>query len=324
VSLLALAAGSSLAPFVLISAACGMLIGLSVYSLSSRRASVTSRIEQFVSAGRLEIADHRSLIERALGDKQARKIARSPYWEKLRVELEVANVRWSLERALLATFVATVALAWILRTTTRSPLGVALALFLPVVLKMVIGRMAERQRRMFSEQLPDNLQVISSAMRAGQTFVGALSAVVEDAPEPSKRELHRAVTDEALGVPLSDALGQVTQRMRSSDFQHVSIVAALQRDTGGNTAEVVDLVAETIRDRIELRRMVRALTAQGRLAGIILSMLPIGILLIISVINPSYEHPLFHSTGGEIALGAGVVMSILGSYMINRIVKIEV
>ncbi len=162
-----------------------------------------------------------------------------------------------------------------------------LALFVPVVAQLAIKTLAGRQRRAFSEQLPDNLQVIASAMRSGQTFVGALKAVIEDAPEPSKRELRRAVLDEQLGIPLADALGQVTERMKSEDFKHVAIVAALQRETGGNTAEVIDLVAETVRERIEIRRLVRGLTAQGRLSGGILSLLPVGLLIFISMMNPA-------------------------------------
>jgi tight adherence protein B len=166
--------------------------------------------------------------------------------------------------------------------------------------------------------------VIASAMRAGQTFAGSLQAVVDDAPEPSSKELRRAVTDEALGVPLQDALGHVTERMKSEDFQHVAIVAGLQRDTGGNTAEVIDLVADTIRGRIELRRLVRGLTAQGRLAGFVLSALPAGLLLIISMINPSYAHPLFHSTPGLIALAVALGLMVSGSYIIRRIINITV
>ncbi len=91
----------------------------------------------------------------------------------------------------------------------------------------------------------------------------------------------------------------VTERMKSEDFQHIAIVASLQRETGGNTAEVVDLVAETVRERIEIRRMVRGLTAQGRLSGGVLSMLPVGLLILISLLNPVYVHPLFHSTAGS-------------------------
>jgi tight adherence protein B len=177
---------------------------------------------------------------------------------------------------------------------------------------------------MFADQLPDNLQVIASAMRAGQTFVGALKAVIEDAPEPSQRELRRAVLDEQIGIPLGDALRGVTERMQSEDFHHVAVVATLQRETGGNTAEILELVADTVRERIELRRMVRGLTAQGRLSGGVLSLLPVGLLMLISLLNPAYVHPLFHSTAGLIALGVSIGLVITGGLVIRKIVEIKV
>jgi tight adherence protein B len=213
---------------------------------------------------------------------------------------------------------------WLLVTETGSLFSAPLALLVPVGMNMAIRYLAERKRRLFADQLPDNLQVVAAAMRAGTTFAGALKTVVEDAPEPSRRELRRAVTDEALGVPLTDALDQVTERMRSEDFHHVAVVAALQRDTGGNTAEVIDLVADTIRERIEVRRMVRGLTAQGRLAGFVLSGLPVGLLLIISLVNPHYTHPLFHTTIGLVAMGIGVALCVSGSVIIRKIVNIQV
>ena len=130
--------------------------------------------------------------------------------------------------------------------------------------------------------------------------------------------------DEQLGIPLSEALSQVTERMQSEDFQHVAIIAGLQRETGGNTAEVIDLVAETVRERIEIRRMVRGLTAQGRLSGGVLALLPVGLLILISLINPSYVHPMFHTTAGLIALAVGGVLVISGGLVIRKIVEIEV
>jgi tight adherence protein B len=161
-------------------------------------------------------------------------------------------------------------------------------------------------------------------MRAGHTFIGALGVVAEDAPEPSRRELRRVLSDEALGVPLIDALNSVTARMKSSDFEHVALVATLQRETGGNTAEVIDTVTETIRERLELRRLVSALTAQGRLAGIVVSSLPVALLLFISLVNPNYIHPLFHKTAGIIALCVGAVMLGTGALIIRRIVDIKI
>jgi tight adherence protein B len=309
---------------VAVSAICGLLLGLAVMLAIGRHTDVSRRVGEFVSATNTGELDTKSLVERALGDKQTRSIDRSPFIQELRLLLDVGEVPFKLDQLALGVIVLTLFIGWAVVTETGSPVAAPLALLVPTVAYFGLKMKADRQRRTFSEQLPDNLQVIASAMRAGNTFVGALQAVVDDAPEPSARELRRAVTDEALGVPLTDALGRVTERMKSDDFQHVAIVAGLQRDTGGNTAEVIDLVADTIRGRIEIRRLVRGLTAQGRLAGFILSGLPAVLLLLISLINPAYAHPLFHSTVGLVALGFAAGLMIAGSYIIRRIINIDV
>lgn len=312
---------SSAAGALVACVAFGLLLGLAVLLAVTRRTDVSRRVGEFVGATEV---DAQSLVERALGDKQSRSIAKSPFLTQLRVELDVAEVPIGLDQILAVAILVTLLVGWLLVNETGSVIAAPLALMVPAGAYFGLRMKADRQRRAFSEQLPDNLQVIASAMRAGQTFVGSLQAVVDDAPEPSSKELRRAVTDEALGIPLPDALGHVTERMKSEDFQHVAIVAGLQRDTGGNTAEVIDLVAETIRGRIEIRRLVRGLTAQGRLAGFVLSGLPAALLMIISVINPSYAHPLFHTTPGLIALGFALGLMITGSYIIRRIINITV
>ena len=315
----------SVGPAVALSAACGILIGLAVLMLvGGRRVSVAKRISAYVGEGMRPADQGRSLIERALGDKQARQIARSPFMTRLRVEMEVADLKFGPEQLFFLILVCTVLIGWLLASSTHSLVAAPLALFVPVLANAIVKILAGRQRRAFSEQLPDNLAVIASAMRAGQTFIGALRAVLDDAPEPSKRELRRAVMDEQLGTPLTVALKRVTERMESEDFQHVAIVAALQRETGGNTAEVIDLVANTVRERIAIRRMIRGLTAQGRLSGGVLSMLPVGLLILISLINPTYVHPLFHTTTGLIGLGVGVGLVVIGALVIRKIVDIKV
>lgn len=315
---------NSLAGTIIVSGLAGVLLGVAIFVMLGGHESVADRVSSFVTIRPEQSDVGKSLIERALGDEQARKIARSPFLTRLRTEMEVADIKFGLEQLAALTLLVTILVGWLLEASTHSPIAALLAVLVPVGAQMVIKMLADRQRRLFSEQLPDNLQVVASAMRAGQPFVGALAAVVEDAPEPSKRELRRAVLDEQLGIPLPEALGQVTERMRSEDFQHVAIVAALQRETGGNTADIIDLVAETVRERIEIRRMVRGLTAQGRLSGGVLAMLPVGLLMFISVINPSYVHPLFHSTAGLIALGVGALLVISGALVIRKIIQIEV
>ncbi len=309
---------------IVVSTACGLLIGFAVLMLLTRRVTVAQRVGAYVTTNGVEDDSGRSLIERALGDKQTRKIARYPFIERLRIQMEVADLKFGPEQLLFLTLLITALVGWLMITSTHSPVAGLLALFVPFLAQFAIRMMADRQRRQFAEQLPDNLRVVASAMRSGQTFVGALRAVLEDAPEPSRRELRRAVMDEQLGIPLAEALSQVTERMQSEDFQHVAIVASLQRETGGNTAEVIDLVAETVQERIEIRRMVRGLTAQGRLSGGVLSFLPVGLLILISLINPTYMHPLFHTTPGIIGLGIGIGLVIAGGLVIRKIVAIEV
>src|SRR5205823_8566703 len=135
--------------------------------------------------------------------------------------------------SLLALLVAKVVIGSLL-------VGIVLAALIPNGVRSLLQRNLAHQRKMFAEQLPDHLQVLASALRAGHSFIGALSVVVNDAPEPSRTEFRRVVADEQLGVPLEDALHVVVERMESRELEQVALVAALQRQTGGTTAEVLD------------------------------------------------------------------------------------
>jgi tight adherence protein B len=179
-------------------------------------------------------------------------------------------------------------------------------------------------RDQFADQLADHLQVVASAMRAGHSFVGALSVASQDAPEPTRREFERAIADERLGVSIEDALDQVSDRMANPDLVHAALVAKLQRETGANAAEVLDRVSTTIRDRQELRRHIRALTAQQRIARWVLTSLPVALLLALTVLNPDYIRPLFEEPGGRILLGIGVFGIITGGLVMKKLVDIKV
>ena len=126
-------------------------------------------------------------------------------------------------------------------------------------------------RRAFEEQLADNLDVLAGAMRTGHSTMGALSVMADSSIEPSKTEFRRVLQDEQLGVPLDDALMVMARRMQSYDAEQLALVMRLQREAGGNTAEVLDRVAEVIRGRMELRRLVDVLTAQAKISRWILT-----------------------------------------------------
>jgi tight adherence protein B len=112
--------------------------------------------------------------------------------------------------------------------------------------------------------------------------------------------------------------------MASRDVEQLALVAELQRETSGNAAEVVDRVAETVRERFDLKRLIQTLTMQGRMSRWIVSALPIMIILALQVENPGYLHPLFASTGGRLVFGLAAAWAVVGSYVIKRIVEIEV
>jgi tight adherence protein B len=148
--------------------------------------------------------------------------------------------------------------------------------------------------------------------------------VVETSAEPMKSEMQRVVADEQLGIPLEQSLNVVAERMASRDLEQVALVAQLQREAGGNAAEVIDRVAETIRERHELRRLVNTLTAQGRMSRWIVSAIPLVIILLLQLINPRYLHPLVSSLAGKIVLVVATALVVGGSLVIKKIVDIKV
>jgi tight adherence protein B len=201
---------------------------------------------------------------------------------------------------------------------------VLFGLIVPFIVRGIILSRISRKRRLFADQLADNLDVLASGLRAGHSLIGAFSVVGADAPEPSKTEFKRVIADEQLGVSLEEALGGVARRMKSRDVEQVILVASVQGETGGNAAEVIDRVTESIRERQALRRLVRTLTAQGRLARWIVSLLPIALLFLITLVNHDYLKPLFTHTSGLVVLVLGGIMIVAGSVVIGRIVDIDV
>jgi tight adherence protein B len=185
-------------------------------------------------------------------------------------------------------------------------------------------RTLKQRRERFAEQLPDALQVVASALRSGHSFAGALAVVVDSGSEPMKSELQRVVADEQLGVPIQDSLEVVAQRMASRELEQLALVAELQREAGGNSAEVIDQVADTVRERFDLKRLIKTLTTQGRMSRWIVSALPVFIFIVIRLENPSYFSPMTGTTGGKIVFGLAAAWAVVGSLVIKRIVEIEV
>ena len=292
--------------------------------LYSTPATVQSRVAAFVrSPGGGDARAGRPLAALVVEGTE-RSLERTRWWNGFKEQLEIARIELPPARLVIATGAGTFLAGWLFATTNGAFAGLFGLTLVPLGVRLYVKIRLKRVHKAFAQQLPDNLQIIGSAMRAGHSFPSSLNVVIKDAVEPSHSEFQRAVTDEALGIPLDDALTTVARRMNSKDFEQVAMVAGLQRESGGNSAEVIDRVTETVRERAELRRMIDTLTAQGRLSGGIVTALPIGLLVFLTASNPGYIEPLFNTTGGKVALAAAAAMVVAGYLWIRKIVEIEV
>ena len=309
-----------------VAAVCALLTGLVLMALlRPRRRTLRRRMSEFVSLplARRDEEENARGTELVLAQAE-RSFERTRWWSRFKEELELGEVTIAPIQIVAWTAIATALAAWLLFVLLGTPLVLPLALGVPLIVRSQVKRRVERQRRLFADQLPDNLQVLASALRAGHSLVGALSVVVEDCPEPSRGEFRRVIADEQLGVSLEDAFGVVAHRMANRDLDQVALVAALQQETGGNTAEVLDSVTETIRERFELRRLVKTLTTQGRMSRWVVSFLPVGLLVLITAINPEYMAPLYTHPLGRVLLLVAGLMVVAGSLVIRRIIDIKV
>jgi tight adherence protein B len=238
--------------------------------------------------------------------------------------LALADVGMAPER--LALVVAAVAvLAGVLAGVAVDPLaGVVAALAVPALARVELARRSRRRRTRFADQLADAVQAIAGAMRAGHGLSSSMAMVAHDVPEPAATEFGRVVAAERLGVPLDEALADAVRRTGSRDLENLGLVAALQRDVGGNGAEALDQVVETIRRRDDLRRLVATLTAQGRMSRWVLTALPVALGLVLFAIDSSFLSPLWHDGAGRVLGIAAIGLVVAGSYWIKRIVEIEV
>jgi tight adherence protein B len=176
----------------------------------------------------------------------------------------------------------------------------------------------------FNEGLSDMITSIVGSLRAGFSFPQALKTVIEEADSPIKEEMESVIKEMQYGISLEDALNNLKERMPSEDLDLMIQAILIQRQVGGNLATVLDKIVETIRDRTKIQRQIQTLTAQGRLSGIVIGLLPVILGLILYLVQPKYIGTLFHQPIGILLLTVGATSGIIGFLMIKKITTIEV
>jgi tight adherence protein B len=189
-----------------------------------------------------------------------------------------------------------------------------------VLLRHTLGKRADKLR----EQLPDVLTIMASSLRAGHSFLQSLDTTAKEISQPAASEFQRVVAEIRLGRPAEDSLEALAERVGSADFKWAVLAVNIQREVGGNLAEILDTVADTLRERATLRRQIGVLTAEGRLSAWVLALLPLGIGIYMGAVNPSYIGKLFTTTVGLVMVITAVALLGVGVLWMRKIVDIDV
>ncbi|MBV8236906.1 MAG: type II secretion system F family protein [Acidimicrobiia bacterium] len=223
-------------------------------------------------------------------------------------------------------YVASVVVLTLLAAVISRSLFVTLATLAVLALlpPATLNFLASQRKRKFQSQLPDMLQLIAGSLRAGYSLLQGVEAVAQEVEEPMGAELRRVLAEARLGRVLEDSLDDMAERLDSRDFAWAVMAIRIQREVGGNLAELLSTVAETMIARERLRREVRALTAEGRISAIILALLPIGLGVVMYSINRDYMNVLLHDSFGQVLLIGAALLAGVGFYWMKKTIEIDI
>lgn len=238
--------------------------------------------------------------------------------------LEQADLKLRAGEVALLTLVAAVLVAVAASVLWNGLVAIVLAVVVLVSPTVVLNTMASVRRRRFTSQLPDMLNLLSAVLRSGYAVVQGLDAVSKEVPDPMGTELRRVLAEAQLGRDVTEALVDCAERMQSADFEWAVMAIGIQREVGGNLAELLSTVADTMVQRERLRREVKGLTAEGRMSAYVLGLLTPGIALVMYSLNPEYVQILFDRFLGQVLLGGGIVLALFGFWWMNKIIQVDI
>lgn len=189
---------------------------------------------------------------------------------------------------------------------------------------LIINQMEARRLRGFQAQLPDGLMILSTSLKGGLSLLQAIEVLVEEMSPPISQEFGLVLRENAMGVPLSESLERLNDRMRSDDLNLIVTSILVSREVGGDITEIFKELRITLRERSKLQTKVRTLTTQGRLQGIVMGLIPLVFSVIIYLVNPKFVQPLLHTKGGRILLGVAGFLWLVGLLLIRKFGRVEV
>ncbi|MCX7393031.1 MAG: type II secretion system F family protein [Planctomycetales bacterium] len=292
-------------------------------------ANAEDRLDALAGTRILESVETRSLIKKDLinvGKGAAGALARNTSniggW---RFFLEQANSPVNFQTFVFLSVIAGMS-GTALGAVIQSPPPLLMLFGLSAGLMPLVWLKLRRKQRFakFDTQLPDALSLIARALRSGHSLNAGLRLVVEEMAAPIGLEFQTTYEEQNLGIPIEQALKNMMNRMPNLDLKFFVTAVAIQRQTGGDLAEIIDKICEVVRERFKIRGMIQALTGEGRLSGTVLMALPIAIFIAVYILNTDYVMLLFTTEMGKKMIGFGIVMQVLGAICIQKIIDIKI
>jgi tight adherence protein B len=252
-------------------------------------------------------------------------VSKIPRLRDAELRLTQAGVSWSLQTYLMLTVGAAVAFGLAgLMISGSLLIAVLIALLGGILPDLYVYRRRLRRLRSFEEQFPETIDLLGRAIRAGHPLSAGIRMVAEEAPEPAAGEFRQVFEEQRFGLPFEDALLGLSDRNEMVDVRIFVTAVLIQREVGGNLAEILDKISQTVRSRFSILRQLRVYTAQGRLSGYVLAALPIFLAIAIYFLNREYIMMLFTEPVGRFLTVTAVVFQVIGYLWIRKIVNIEI
>jgi len=303
-----------------------LIVGI-IISSSGEKALVDDRINKYLEEDQKKEGDKES--KGALTDWVNRRVEKSSIGERIARDLARADLKLKPGEFMALYVIAIIGggmIAFMLggRLVVSALIGAVIGAFLPGI--YLRSQKSKRLVR-FNDQLPDMLNLVVNGLRAGYSTLQAMEAVSKELPSPISDEFRRVVQEMQLGIPMEKALENLLRRIPSEDLDFVVTAINVQREVGGNLAEIMDVISYTIRERVRIKGEIRALTAQAVYSGRALALMPVGLLCILWFLNRDYVMTMFSKSNalcGGIALGLAATLIVVGYFVMNRIGNVEV
>ncbi len=296
-------------------------------SMSEGQKRVQDQLRRLSMLGREDTIDKGVLRDKRMSDITFvdRLLNSLPFSRKLELLLYQAGLNWRVGTLVLFMVLSGAVFFLLCSALLHRPLlGLMVGSITAFIPYWWVKGQKNKRMNQFSEELPDALDLMTSALRAGLSFPAALQLVAQESPEPLAQEFAVTFDEQNLGLDVKEALVNLTERVDSLDLKFFVTAVIIQRETGGNLAEIMESIARIIRERFKILGDVKARTAHGRLTGMILSILPLALGVLFTMIAPNYMLTFFRDPAGQAMLVMCLVMQVMGFFWIRRVINIKV